>query len=259
MSRTLAAHARLLIAMTRVEVAKKYAGSVLGTAWLFLQPALLLSVYLFVYMVVFKLRFPGFSRLDYVLFVFAGLVPYIGSMEAVTVSVLSVKANMHLVKNVMLPVELVPVRTVLVALVSELVALGLVLLLSAFAGSLSPALVALPLVVVFQAGALLGVAWIVSGIGVALPDMSYLVNLFMFLLMFISPIAFRPDMVPPSLRFVVYANPVHYMIEVFRDCLVSGRSIDPLVWTTFFVSSVVVFAVGAAFFKTFKTVLVDYE
>lgn len=259
MSRTLASHARLLVAMTRVEVMKKYAGSVLGTTWLFLQPALLLAVYLFVYMVVFKLRFPGFSRLDYVLFVFAGLVPYIGSIEAITASVLSVKANMHLVKNVMLPVELVPVRTVLVALAGEVVALGLVLLLSAATGSLGPAVLLLPLVVALQAVALLGIAWIVAGLGVALPDISYFINLFLFLLMFISPIAFKPDMVPPSLRIVVYANPVYYMLEVFRDCLLAGRPIDPRVWTIYVAVSVVLFVTGASFFKTFKSVLVDYE
>ena len=259
MSRTLASHARLLAVITRVEVAKKYAGSVLGTAWLFLQPGLLLGVYLFVYMVVFKLRFPGFSRIDYVLFVFAGLVPYIGSIEAVTASVLSVKANMHLVKNVMLPVELVPARTVFVALGGEIVGLGLVLLLSAATGSLGPGVLLLPVALALQTLALLGLAWIVAGLGVALPDISYFINLFLFLLMFISPIAFKPDMVPPGLRLVVYANPVYYMLEVFRDCLLAGRAIDPRTWAVYAVFSVALFAVGSSFFKTFKHVLVDYE
>jgi len=68
---------RLLVSITRVELAKRYAGSALGMAWVVLQPALLLSVYLFVYMVVLGMRFEGFSRLDYVLYVFCGLVPYL--------------------------------------------------------------------------------------------------------------------------------------------------------------------------------------
>ena len=52
----------------------------------------------------------------------------------------------------------------------------------------------------------------------------------MFLLMFVSPIAFEPSMVPEAMRFVVYANPVYYLIETFRDCLIAGRAIDPRVW-----------------------------
>lgn len=259
MTRTVIGNAGLLNAITRVELAKKYAGSVLGVAWLFLQPTLLLAVYLFVYMVVFKLRFPGYSRLDFVMFVFAGLVPYIGSIEAITSSVLSVKANMHLVKNVMLPIELVPVRTVLVALAGESVGLCLVLALSAVNGTLGPTAVLLPVAVAFQGLALLGIAWMVAGIGVALPDVSYFINLFLFLLMFLSPIAFSPDMVPPTLRLVVYCNPIFYMLEVFRDCLISGRAFHPAIWSVFIVAALVVFTLGGAFFKTFKSVLVDYE
>ena len=49
-------HRRLLAAITRVELAKRHAGSVLGLSWVVLQPALLLAVYVFVYMVVLKIR-----------------------------------------------------------------------------------------------------------------------------------------------------------------------------------------------------------
>ena len=58
------------------------------------------------------------------LYVFAGLVPFLGTIEAINGAALSIKANMHLVKNVMLPIELVPVRTVLVAMTGELRGLG---------------------------------------------------------------------------------------------------------------------------------------
>ena len=256
---TLAGNASLVVAITRVELQKRFAGSVLGVSWLFLQPALLLSVYLFVYLVVFKVRFPGFSELDYVVFVFAGLVPFLGAIEALNGSVLSIKANMHLVKNVMLPIELVPVRTVMVALSGEAVGLALVILLSAINGSLGPTLALLPVAVLLQVIALLGLAWLVSGLGVALPDVSNFVSLFMFLLMFISPIAFKPDMVPSSFQVVVYANPVFYMVEMFRDCLISGREIDPRMWGANAVLSMIVFVLGAAFFRAFKSILADYE
>src|SRR6185295_15489241 len=105
---------RMLVAITRVELAKRHAGSILGITWVVLQPALLLSVYIFVYMVVLRMRFEGFSRFDYVLYVFCGLVPYLGFMEALTTGALSIKQNIHLVKNVMLPIELIPVRSVIV-------------------------------------------------------------------------------------------------------------------------------------------------
>src|SRR6476660_9427774 len=185
-------HRRILAAITRVELAKRHAGSVLGMAWVVLQPALLLSVYVFVYMVVLRMRFEGFSRFEYVLYVFCGLVPYLGFMEALTTGALSIRQNIHLVKNVMLPIELIPVRSVIVGMASQFVSIALVLLLVTADGSLSWHVALLPLVVVLQVMWLTGLTWVLSSITVALPDITYFVNLFVFMMMFLSPIGYRP-------------------------------------------------------------------
>ncbi len=136
-------HLRLLASITRVELAKRYAGSVLGLAWVVLQPALLLSVYLFVYMVIGGRGTVSISKnFEFVLYVFCGLVPYLGFMEALTTGGLSIKQNINLVKNVMLPIELIPVRSVIVGMASEFVSIVLVLLL--VAGLVGAALLGLP-------------------------------------------------------------------------------------------------------------------
>ena len=259
MVRTLAGNARLLVAITRVELSKKYAGSVLGAAWLFLQPALLLSVYLFVYLVVFKVRFPGFSRLDYVLYVFCGLVPYMGLIDAVTLGAVSIKQNIHLVKNVMLPIELVPVRAVLVASTTQSVGLTVVILLSALNGTLTLHVLWLPVVWALQILMLFGVTWILASIAVALPDISYFINLFLFLLMWVSPIGFKEDMVPPELAAVLYLNPVYYLLEVYRDSLLFGRFPAPHIAAVYVGLCLLIFAVGSAFFRAFRGALLDYE
>ena len=259
MVRTLTSHARLLQAITRVELSKKFAGSVLGMAWLILQPALYLSVYLFVYLVVFKVRFPGFSRLDYVLFVFCGLVPYLGIIDAVTLGAVSIKQNIHLVKNVMLPIELVPVRAVLVASTTQAVGLAVVILLSAINGSLTPHVLWLPVVWGLQILMLFGVTWILASVAVGLPDISYFINLFLFLLMWISPIGFKEDMVPEGLAAVLYLNPVYYLLEVYRDSLLFGHLPQPRIAITYTVLCLTLFAIGSAFFRAFRGALLDYE
>src|SRR5215467_5266802 len=184
---------RLLASITRVELAKRHAGSLLGMTWVVLQPALLLSVYLFVYMVVLGMRFEGFSRLDYVIYVFCGLVPYLGFMEALTTGAVSIKQNIHLVKNVMLPIELIPIRAVLVGMASQFVSIGIVMVMAGATGKLSWHVVWLPAIVLLQMMWLVGLTWILSSITVALPDITYFVNLFVFLLMFVSPIGWPPD------------------------------------------------------------------
>ena len=250
---------RMLAAITRVELAKRHAGSVLGVAWVVLQPALLLSVYVFVYMVVLRMRFEGFSRFDYVLYVFCGLVPYLGFMEALTTGALSIKQNIHLVKNVMLPIELIPVRAVIVGMASEFVSIGIVLMLAAADRSLSWHVILLPLVVVLQVLWLTGLTWILSSLTVALPDISYFINLFVFLLMFLSPIGYKPEMVPHGFGWVMYLNPIYYMTEVYRGAMLIGTSTTVAVVAIYAVMCTVTFAIGGAFFERFRGVLIDYE
>ncbi len=250
---------RVLWATTRVELAKRYAGSVLGGVWVVLQPTLLLSIYLFTYLVIFRMRFPGFSTMDYVLFVFAGLVPYLGFIEAATSGCVVLRQNLHLVKNVMLPMELLPVRAVTVSLVSQTVSLGVLLLLLLFHGDAGWHWLALPVVLVLQVMLLLGLVWILSVVSFVLPDVAPLVNLGVFFLMFVSPIGFRPDMVPDVLRPVLHLNPIYYLTEAFRSALLYRGPPDPRVMGGFAALSIVVFFAGAAFFREFKDVLVDYE
>jgi lipopolysaccharide transport system permease protein len=259
MVRTLTGNAGLLVAITRVELSKKYAGSVLGASWIILQPALLLSVYLFVYLVVFKMRFPGLSRLDYVLYVFCGLVPYLGTIDAISLGAVSIKQNIHLVKNVMLPIELVPVRAVLVASATQAVGLAVVILLSALNGTLTLHVLWLPVIWALQILMLFGVVWILSSIAVGLPDISYFITLFLFLLMWVSPIGFTVDMVPASLAAVLYLNPVYYLLDVYRDSLLLGRFPSPRVALVYVGLSLFLFSVGSAFFRAFRGVLLDYE
>jgi lipopolysaccharide transport system permease protein len=210
-------------------------------------------------MVVLGMRFEGFSRLDYVLYVFCGLVPYLGFMEALTTGALSIKQNIHLVKNVMLPIELIPVRSVIVGMTSQFVSIGLVLLLVAGARLLSWHVLWLPIVVILQVVWLAGLTWILSSVTVALPDVTYFLNLFIFLLMFLSPIGFKPEMVPQDFRFVLYLNPIYYMTEVYRDALLNGHWPSLRVAGVYVGMCVTTFALGGAFFERFKGALADYE
>jgi lipopolysaccharide transport system permease protein len=250
---------RMLAAITRIELAKRHAGSVLGFSWVVLQPALLLSVYVFVYMVVLRMRFEGFSRFDYVLYVFCGLVPYLGFMEGLTTGGLSIKQNIHLVKNVMLPIELIPVRSVIVGMASEFVSIALVLILVTADRSLTWRVALLPAVVLLQIMWLVGLTWILSSITVALPDISYFVNLFVFLLMFLSPIGYRPDMVPQGFGWIVLLNPIFYMTEMYRTTMLSSVGFRPLIALAYVLMCIGTFAIGSAFFDRFRGVLTDYE
>ena len=252
-------HRNVLVATTVFELKKRYAGSAFGLFWVILYPALLLGVYIFVYMVVFKVRFPDMGEYQYVLYVFSGLVPYLGLMDALNSGASVVRQNMHLVKSVMLPIDLVPVRTVLITMISQSVTMTILLVMAAVGGTLGPHLLWLPVVLILQFLFFLGLICFIAPLGVMLPDVQYFIGLFLLLLLFLTPVGFRPEMLSGKMTLMVTLNPVYYLIEVVRCSVLYGRFPDPTVSVVFVALCAIVFAAGAAFFLRFKNFLTDYE
>jgi lipopolysaccharide transport system permease protein len=248
-----------LLATTVIELRKRYAGSIFGLFWILLYPVLLLSIYLFVYLVVFKVRFPDFSEYEYVLFVFAGLVPYLGLMDALSTGSTVIKQNIHMVKNVMLPIDLVPVRAVLVSLCAQCATMSVLLALGAIGGKLSFHTLWLPVAVILIGLFMLGLVFIIGAFGVVMTDLPHIINLVLLLIMFLSPIGFKPEMVPPGMSALITYNPVHYLTDVVRCAVLYGRLPSLQVSLVFITICLGTFIVGAAFFRRFKNLLVDYE
>ena len=96
------------------EIKTRYAGSVLGLAWLVLYPLLFLGVYsLFIYILVgVRQGAQGFSAAsEQVLLIFCGLIPFFGFAEALSGGVVSVTSNASLLKNTLFPIELAPPKS----------------------------------------------------------------------------------------------------------------------------------------------------
>lgn len=248
---------RTLFSTAVLELKQRYAGSALGSVWIVLYPLIFLSIYLFLYLVIFQVRFPGMSSLGFVVYVFSGLVPYLVMMESVTRGAVVIKENIHLIKNVIMPVELVPLRLVLVSFLGQTASFALLLVLIGIEWEFGWRLIFLPLVLLAFAAFILGFVYYIAGLGVVFNDVSYIVNLAMIALMFLSPIAFKPDMVPPHLLAIVYLNPISYPLEAIRWCLISSYEADPYRLAAFPVLAIAVFAAGTSFFRRFKGLMAD--
>lgn len=257
--RTALAHRRVLWSTVLFELSKKYAGSALGWLWIGLHPVLFLSAYVIVFMVIFKVTLPGMTPLGYVAFVFSGLIPFLSLMEVTTTAVVTIRQNIHLIKNVILPIDIVPIRIVLAALLVQGAGLSLLLVILALDGGLSTKLLLLPVVMVFTALFLAGLAMILAPLGLILPDLAHGIGILMNLLMFVSPIAFKRDQVPDLVKFLVDFNPAAYLIEAYRSVLVAGYQPDLHKLVLFVILSLVLFELGAQLLNRFKTSIVDYE
>jgi lipopolysaccharide transport system permease protein len=249
----------VLWTLTMIECRRKYAGSILGMLWYPLYSMLLLGSYCFVYLVVLRVRYRELGTYEFVLFVFSGLIPYLGFSEAVSTGLGSVKANLALVRNAVFPIEFVPVKHVLAAMVGLLSSLSLLMVMILPTSSRGWHLLYLPIPLMSLLVFSLGVIWFLSAVAVVVPDVAQVVNIALLLLMFVSPIGFSVDLVPSQARALVYLNPMTYLIEAFRYALIGVR-VTPM-WTdaAFLLAALGLAAISGAFFRRMSPMFSDYE
>lgn|SRR5215471_7225379 len=195
----------------------RYRQTLLGIAWVVLQPILMTIVF-----TVFFSRLGHFQSdgVPYPLFAYAGLVPWTFIANSVSAGSGSLLANSSIITKVYFPRVLIPIATVGVRLVDLLVACIVLIGLMAFYGIGMHA--SLMLVPVFMIGAtLLAVAvgsWL-SVLNLRYRDVGTLLPVLIQLWMFASPIIYPASTVPEAWRLLYSFNPLAGIVDGFRAAL----------------------------------------
>ena len=221
-------HRALVAELSKREFSGRYHGSFGGIAWSFAQPLFLLAVYTVAFGVILgsRLGFGGGTG-EYALMVFAGLVVFNAFAECLTQSPSLVAANPNYVKKVVFPLEILPVVTALTAMLHAVIGVavwiaGYVIL----AGAPPPSAILFPVVLAAFFPVLLGVGWLLSALGVVVRDVGQVAGLLAHALLFLTPVFYSIDAVPPSIRPALLANPVTFVVEQLRAVLYFGRAPD---------------------------------
>ena len=249
-------HRALTMALVRREILDRYIGQMLGAFWVFGHPLILVSVYIFIFQYVFKMRVGGTEDmpLDYTVYILAGLIPWLTFAEALSKGPTVMHVNASLVKQVVFPIEVLPVKTALASFVTQsLCTTVLILYVVCTYGYLPWTYALLPILWLAQFLAMAGVCFALSAVGAYFRDLKDVVQVFTVVGMYLMPLAYLPDWVPPAFRVVLYFNPFSYMIWCFQDACYFGRFEHPWAWLAFIGGSLFVFACGYRLFHRLKT------
>lgn len=210
----------------RREILGRYRGSMLGITWAFISPLAMLAVYTFVFVEVFKAKWPGApesSELAFSQRIFAGLMIFNLFSEMVARAPTLIIEQANLVKKVVFPLELLPFIIMGSALFHFCLSVTILMTsILVFNQELSIYLLLLPVVVLPLLPLLLGLSWILSALGVYLRDIGQLVSLFVSLLMFMSPIFYSTQSLSPRWQYWLNLNPLTHIIENMRMVTFSG-------------------------------------
>ena len=221
---------QLIWQMTRREVVGRYRGSVLGLAWSFFNPVLMLIVYTFVFSVVFKARWNvngDESKTDFAIILFTGMIVFNLFAEIVNRAPGLIIYNVNYVKKVVFPLEILSWVALGSVLFHSLVSL-FVLLLTQFIlnHSLPWTIVFFPLVLLPLILASLGAAWFLAAIGVFVRDVGQITGVITTILMFLSAVFYPLSALPERYQNLLKLNPLVLIITESRNVLIYGSLPD---------------------------------
>lgn len=227
LARSLWQNRQLIAQMTRREVVGRYKGSAMGLAWSFFNPVFMLAVYTFVFSVVFKARWGvgGVeSKTQFAVVLFVGMIVHGLLAEVLNRAPGLILSNVNYVKKVVFPLEILPVVSMGAALFHGLVSLGVLLIAFAlFNGYLHWTAVFTPLVVLPLVILTLGVAWMLSSLGVFLRDVGQSIGIVTTVMLFLAPVFYPVTALPEEMRPWIMANPLTFIIEQAREVLIWGH------------------------------------
>jgi len=237
----------LILLLTWRDVSVRYKQTVLGVAWVVLQPLAMMAAFS-----LFLARVGGIAEQVelYPLFVLLGLLSWTFFSGIITSSGNSLVGNQSLITKVYFPRLIIPLSAAGVSLVDLFV--GLVLLaivMGIFGVAPGMAVFLLPVTIVLLAIAALGFGILLSALTVAYRDFRYVIPFAMQFWMFATPVIYMPvELLGPTTQAVLPLNPAYGLILNFRNCVVG----QPLDWRALGISSAVsvgVFVVGALYFR----------
>ena len=222
-------HGDLILQLSKREVLERYRGSLLGLLWSFIHPLFMLAVYMFVFGVVFQMKWGTDQNVDvqFAVILFSGLVVHGLFAECMVRGPGLIVGNQHFVKKVVFPLEILPIVSVCVALFHMLVGLVILTLAIVFAHSTLPLTALLAPLVLFPIIVLaLGMSWLLASLGVFLRDISQVVGILATVLLFLSPIFYPVSALPEHLQAYLYINPLTLIIGELREVMIFGNAPD---------------------------------
>lgn len=235
----------VLYQLVRQQLILRYRRTLLGYLWTLINPLLMMTITALVFANLFKMELKTF-----VIFMFAGMVPWNCFSAIVTQSAASFIQNEGLIKKIYLPKLLFPLSVSLSALIDSVLQL-IVLFFIMFCIGAEPsgALLFLPVAYLLLLLFSLGIALFISTLTVFLRDLQHVVTIALQALFFLTPIIYdKTAVVGTKLEWLLTINPLTWFVHLFRDPIRYATLPDQSTILTTALLSLVSLVIGFAFF-----------
>jgi len=263
--RLLKRHRRLVLEMAKREITDRFAGSFLGAAWSIAHPLITMIVLVAVFSILFRGTVPppgtpqNLIGLNFTIHMIAPYLVWMAFTDVLVKCCDTITGNKSLAQQVVFPIEILPVKSVLASLLPQIV--GTVFLIAYTLlefHRLSWLWIFWPLLLSFEFMLLCGIAYLVAAVGVFVRDLREVLTVVTMIGFYVSPILFSEYAVPGGdsvaywFKPILWCNPASYFMWPFRDVAFHGRFLHWPAWIAFGLGSTAILVVGYRTFRKLK-------
>lgn len=254
---------KLIWKLSKNDFKTRFAGSYLGMVWAFVQPVVTILVYWFVFEKGFNAKAEMLAsglKAPYVLWLTAGIVPWFYFSEALSNGTTALLEYNYLVKKVVFKISILPIIKIIAAtFIHGFFVLFMLLLYMAH--GYYPDLYTLQLfyysfcLFVF----VLGISYATCSIIIFFRDLIQIISIILQVGMWATPILWQLGKIPEKYQILFKLNPVFYIVNGYRSALLEKTWFWEDFYSTmfFWITTAVVFGIGALIFKRLKVHFAD--
>ena len=223
MYKRLYAYKDLLLVFIWREFLIRYKQTAIGVLWAILQPVSLMLLFTFIFGVVLQTTQKNYP---YVLFFYAGVLPWTFFSGATNFGVTSLSNNFNLVTKIYFPREIIPLSGVAINFIDYLI--GLVVYFFLLLIYQIPItwnflwLIPLLAMLVMYTTA---ISLLLAALNVYYRDVKLASSFLLQLLFFASPVIYSVDSVDNQWKMLLFLNPLTFIVENMRRVTIEGRGL----------------------------------
>jgi lipopolysaccharide transport system permease protein len=252
--RELWAYRELAWALAQRDFKLRYAQTVFGVAWAFIQPLAAALIFTVVFGRLVDVPSDG---IPYPVFAYASLTLWFYVANAVGAAAESLVEHSRLVSKVYFPRLIAPFASLFPGLVDLAVSLAIAVgFMAAYDVRPHASVVFLPLWLLFAFAIALAVGLWLCALNVLYRDVRYALGVLIQLWLFVSPVVFPSSLVDGAWRYVFALNPMAAALDGFRWSMLGGPAPRPDALVSV-VMALMVLAGGLVYFRRVERAFAD--
>lgn len=248
----------LLWQMVGREVKSRYKQSILGYAWVILNPLAQMLVMSFAFSVILRIPTNASSNIPYSIFLFVALLPWNLFSNSLSSASASLVSSASLITKVYFPRTILVISTIMAKIVDFLFAL-IVLIIYMIYYQLpinANILWVIPIFFIQQIFTL-GISLFLAASNLLYRDIQYLLSLILTLWMYLTPVIYPADIVPAKYKILFQLNPLSVIINAYRQTVLGGGVPNYTSLIIALAVSLVTLLIGFSYFKSREKIFAD--